>query len=209
MNQSVLPSLLERSDLLAIFGQMDQFLAGKNSHHTFTIIGSAVLITAGMPGRATGDVDVWETEEADRRLLQDMAKSCGIAFSEGSTDQSPRLSWVGNEFIGLPDQIHWNDDVVSFWAGTHLTLVRPPTGVLLGSKLVAFRAKDVADINWLVDNDPKWKEGLDKYTPLFSPEHQREIARNLVFVDYHIEARGAALDSPNRAHMVLPSRRTP
>ena len=203
--------LFGQEDLLDLFKKMDAWLGTKGEVQEFTLIGSATLIAEGMPGRSTSDVDFWNTSEEDHAKIRAMAAALDIPLDpENETDRKvPHLSWVGNEFIELPDHHHWINDTQDVWAGQHLRLVRPPTGISLGSKLIAFRSQDIPDIHWLVDNDPEWNQSLQRYMPLFSERGMKEIERNLIFVHYHIQAKESK-DSPETvAARTLPGRRQP
>ena len=201
-----LPSF-DRPALEAIFSKMDEFLIAANKTHRMLLIGSTVLIMDGMPSRGTMDIDSWKLAQEDVALLQGMAQAAGILFcdeGDAAPPDVPHLQRVGSDFLNMPDYKVWEDHVEAFWQGQALTLSSPPLGVTLGSKMALFRDKDVADINWIVDRYPSWKESLDRWFSDFSSEDQIEIERNMLFVNYHISVRDTR-DSPSaNAAKILP-----
>lgn len=201
---------LNYEDLRTIFEKMEQALAGLNVKKEYLVIGSAVLIQDGMPDRSTMDIDVWKTNEADRKILEILAESAGLELDpeKGLPLDRPHFQWVDPLFVNMPERCHWDQDTDTMFEGKYLRLTQPPVGVMLGSKLSTFRAKDISDIHWLVDNNPNWREDLDKWFPVFEEKDQKEIDRNLIFVEYHIEHKNRrTIDAPEEhASKILPRR---
>lgn len=201
---------LTQDDLTAIFEKMDQALAGLNVKKEYLVIGSAVLIQDGMPERGTMDIDVWKTTEADRRILEILAQHAGLELDpeRGLPMEKAHFQWVDPVFVNMPERCHWDGDTEVLFQGKYLRLTQPPVGIMLGSKLSTFRAKDIADIHWIVDNNPDWREQLDKWLPYFDDRDQREIDRNLIFVEYHVENQNRLTmqDPEQHAYKILPQR---
>ena len=201
---------LNHDDLNAIFEKMEQALVELNVKKEYLVIGSAVLIQEGMPERSTMDIDVWKTTEADRKILAILAERAGLELDpeRGLPLDRPHFQWVDPVFVNMPERRHWDQSTQSMFEGEHLRLTQPPVGVMLGSKLSTFRAKDISDIHWIVDNNPHWREDLDKWLPLFDEKDQKEIDRNLIFVEYHIEHKNRrTIDAPEKhANKILPRR---
>lgn len=201
---------LTRDELQLIFEKMDQALLDLKIKKEYLVIGSTVLIQDGMPERGTMDIDVWKTTESDRRVLAILAEYTGLELDpeQGKPLDRPHFQWVDPAFVNMPERCHWDSDTEVLFQGSSLTLTQPPVGVMLGSKLSTFRAKDIADIHWIVDNTSHWREDLNKWLPLFEDHDQREIDRNLIFVQYHIEHQNnLTLDAPEQhAEKILPRR---
>lgn len=201
---------LTQADLEAIFEKMDQALADLNVKKEYLVIGSAVLIKDGMPERGTMDIDVWKTTEADRRILAILAEQAGLELDpeKGQPLDRPHFQWVDPVFVNMPERIHWDDHTQTMFKGNHLCLTQPPVGIMLGSKLSTFRAKDIADIHWIVDKTPNWREELEKWIPKFDDRDQKEIERNIIFVEYHVDnqQRLTMQDPELHAHKILPKR---
>ena len=192
-------STLAAPDLQQVFERMDQALGEQNVHLELILIGSAILITEGLPGRATCDIDVWRSgRAAEQKWLPLLAQATGLPIDPAPTqDVGPHLFWVGNEFIGYPPYAEWADDTVVFWQGKHLTLHKPPVSIILGSKIAASRDKDAQDIDWILATVPEadWRASLDKYAPRFDPTNRRNLEKNRYYFDLTVDARRSRLQS--------------
>ena len=184
---------LNAEDLQRIFERMEDVLAQHRVKLDLVLIGSSILISEGQPGRATCDIDVWKRRQRmEQQWLPRLAEACGLAIDPPHDDTGrPHFSWVNNDFIGYPDYDTWKDDTAVFWQGDHLTLRKPPIGIILGSKIAAGRDKDDQDIQWILDTcpEPEWRASLETYTPLFEKRVQAKLQQNLYYFDMRVQAR--------------------
>lgn len=207
------PTGLERQDIVAVFERLNAYLAERNKSLELVLIGSAILIVEGMPNRCTQDIDVWRTGRAkDEALLREAAEACGTAVNPEHQDPLVgHLSLVGNDFIGFPDYALWKDETETFWSGSHLTLKKPPVGIMLGSKIAAWRSKDFADISWILDTAPHWQESLDRFGPHFDKHAIKRMAINIDLFEYLVETRKRPMiaDPETHAADILPRKKAP
>jgi hypothetical protein len=207
------PLELVQADILAAFERMDQYLVAKRKPLEMVLIGSAILIVEGMPSRGTMDIDVWKTEQLEEEgLLAEMAQACGLDIDPAYEEaQKPHLSLVSNDFIEFPEYDKWKDDRTVFWQGQALTLFRPPVGIMLASKVAAWRGKDFRDIDWILDTYRDWKNSLAQYLPHFGRHTRKQYDKNQYLFDYHVESksRPALTDPEQNANLILPSKPKP
>ena len=188
---------------------MDEALSFRHQKLRLVAIGSSVLILDGMPERGTADIDIWKTSDSEGKWLTYLSDYCQIPLDPPYSENCPpHMSWVINDFIGLPEFHEWEKDSEIVWSGDFLTIIKPPVGVILGGKLAAWRAKDIRDIDWILDHHKNWKESLDYYYPLFDPHIKNQIDRNTFFFDLYLNARKSKIiDHPeSEASLILPQK---
>ena len=182
---------LAKEDIEEIFKKIDLYLSEKGTPQTFLVIGGAIVIQFGMPDRSTADIDFYGNKKELKEDLKEAALQIGIPFDPNDYQfrDEPYLQWVNTEFVHMPKSDEWMEDLEEAWAGDFLTILRPPLGVMIGSKLAAAREKDIGDVKYLADIDPSWRASLEKYLPLFSEEDQEEIRDNRIYLDLHLSSR--------------------
>lgn len=182
---------LDKEDIESIFNKMDNFLSEKGKSQTFLVIGGSIIIQLGMPDRSTMDIDFYGNKKELRGVLKKIALEVGIPFdpNDYQFQDEPYFQWVNEDFVHMPKSDEWMDDLEEAWVGQSLTIVRPPVGIIIGSKLAAGREKDIGDVKYLSDIDPSWRTSLEKYLPLFSTEDQAEIRDNQIYLDLYIASR--------------------
>lgn len=182
---------LDKEAIEGVFKKMDEFLTQKGLSEHFLVMGGAIVIYLGMPDRSTADIDFYGNKEDLKNVLQDMASCIGLPFNPETYEemQEPYLQWMKGDFIHMPVLDEWKDDLEVAWEGRSLKVVRPPLGVIIGSKLAAAREKDIADVKYLSDNFSDWKVSLEKYLPMFSNKDQEDIQDNLVFLEMYLMAQ--------------------
>ena len=163
------PEKLDNQKIADLFQRMDKFLAKENTQKEFLIIGSAVLIHLNMPFRATMDVDFYDNDEEDKEFVKEMASSLGLVFDPNDYQfmEEPYIQWVNTKFVHMPQTDEWKDDVEVLWQGECLTVLMPPIGVILGSKLAAARDQDFIDAKYIAETFPNWRESLKQYKLFF------------------------------------------
>jgi len=193
---------LAKDDIERIFAEMDSVFDQKGISQKFLVIGGAIVIQFGMPDRSTGDIDFYGNKEELKDDLKDVAAKVGIPFDPDDYQfpDEPYIQWVNTEFVHMPKTNEWMGDLEEAWVGRALTILRPPVGVILGSKLAAGREKDIGDVKFLSDIDKNWKLSLEKYLPFFSEEDQKEIKDNLIYIELYMASR----DEENNRSIVNP-----
>ena len=175
---------LNKDNVVDLFGKMDDFLASRRLVKSFLLIGGVLVVHLGMPERSTMDVDFYSNQVGLKPVLEDMATSLGLLFDpDEHVPDRVYLQWVEPDLVHMPKSDGWLQDVETAWQGRALTVLRPPVGVVIGSKLAVAREKDISDVVFIASVVPSWRSSLEKYLPMFSDEDRVEIASNLVYVD--------------------------
>lgn len=199
---------LDKCGVESIFRKMDSFLIKKNTSKNFLIMGGAIVIYLGMPDRSTADLDFYGNKEDVKDLLKEMSVDLGLRFNPEEYDEAdnPYIQWVESEFVHMPLSDEWKDDLEEVWTGEALKVLRPPLGVIIGSKLAASREKDIGDVKYLADSFPEWRVSLERYLPLFSKSDQQDIRENVVYLDFYLSSRPTN-ENPSVEHARVPFHR--
>ena len=185
---TILTMKMNKESLLRLFREMDQQaggLLGEEAPLDLVVMGSAVLILQDMPDRLTIDVDFWRTTPETRQGLSSLFKLLNVDFDpvDYRHRDKPYVQWVSPGFVHMPVEESWRDEAKVLWRGNYLVVKHPPVGVMLASKLAAWREQDVEDVRYIVQSYPDWKESLERWVRCFSEEHQEVIRDNMVFTE--------------------------
>lgn len=179
---------MNKKRLLRLFQQMDQQaegLLGEEASLDLVVMGSAVLILQGMSDRLTIDVDFWRTTPETRQGLSSLFKVLNVDFDpvDYRNREEAYVQWVSPGFVHMPVEESWRDEAKILWQGNNLVIKHPPVGVMLASKLAAWREQDVEDVRYIVQSYSDWRESLERWVKCFSEEHQEVIRDNMVFAE--------------------------
>lgn len=114
------------------------------------LIGSAVCIFSGMAARTSHDLNIWEpASDYDRAELETAAAAAGLLFNpKGILEpESPYLQLVSPGIV----QVGKFEPVRIFKLG-RLTVSRPPVENIIAAKLSRADAKDLQDIQFLIQH---------------------------------------------------------
>jgi hypothetical protein len=144
------------------------------------IIGSWPLIDAGMPGRATLDIDVWApASEFDRSGLRKACAAAGLVFDPLDELDTPYLQIVQPGIVSIPEHVPLK---LGQWGA--LTLFVPPPAALAAAKLTRAQPKDIADVLFLRAKYRLGRADVSAFVEGISDRAHRETAReNLVYFD--------------------------
>lgn len=180
---------LERESIEKIFKDLDATARAKwpDKKIKLIVIGGATLIVHGMPDRSTIDINFWRTTEEDREIIKILSHEVGIDFDPNDyrNREEPYLQWVSPGFVHMPSDESWIESAEILWSGECLSIVKPPIGVILGSKMAAAREQDMMDIHYIVQKFPDCQKSLSHWISFFSEEHQEEINENKMFLDVY------------------------
>jgi len=145
------------------------------------LIGSAACLLAGMDGRTSRDLDVWEpASNYDTAELRKAVESAELAFNPNSfvEPSTPYIQIVEPGLVQIGDFTP-----VRLMRMGRLHLTKPPIENLIAAKLIRCEEKDLADIRYLIS---QYVPDLDAISGIIStfPQAAREkAAENLVYLE--------------------------
>jgi hypothetical protein len=144
------------------------------------VIGSWPLIDAGMPGRATLDIDIWSpASEFERSALKKACAAAGLIFNPLDELDVPYVQIVQPGIVSVPDHVPVK---IGQWGA--LTLYAPPPAALAAAKLTRAQPKDIADVLFLRGKYRLGRPEVSAYVERIADSRNRETAReNLVYFD--------------------------
>lgn len=145
------------------------------------LIGSSACIFGGMGGRTSIDLDVWlPNSDFDELELKRAVTEAGLLFDPKS-ELEPNTAYVQIVEPGLV-QVGQFDGVLLKRMG-RLRITRPPYENLVASKLVRADAKDIQDIQFLIQTYRVTSEAVAQVVESL-PARSRDIAReNMVYLE--------------------------
>lgn len=149
------------------------------------LIGSAVGIHMGQPGRFTADIDVWlDGSDFDRADLAQACARAGIAFDpKGHDTDGAYLQIVGK---GIVDIGRFESERKLFRTG-NLTVSTPPIENIAASKLLRASEKDVEDILFLLSATNTPLDAVSRAIDTLDERHRETARGNLVLVELLME----------------------
>lgn len=133
--------MIEKSNLLRLFSELDQFLSERSAKRELVIYGGAALIAANILERVTFGVDVFQPQLDS--LLCEGIKAVGAKYQLGEQ----WMNSTGRAFVTeLP--ANWQSRVRLLYQGKYLTLKILGRTDLIFTKLLAEldRGEDLRDI---------------------------------------------------------------
>lgn len=161
-----------------------------------TVIGSAVCMSLGQPGRMTIDVDVWRrTSKFDLGDLKRACQKAGIDFNPQTYGEPDRL------YLQLVEpgivQLGEFEATAEIATVGNLALTRPPIENLVASKLVRGEARDYDDIVFMVSKCGVTQAQIEAAIATIPDKMARETAQeNLVMLEIVLNA-GTPRPSPS------------
>lgn len=191
-NPSIPARGLDRKQWMEKIRALDKELAkqaasGKIKSDTrLEIIGAWPIISNGLAGRTSIDLDVWKSgskyNEAD---LRDACEAIGLDYNpmgDEDTLTKPYLQIVEAGIVQVPS--HKPVESVVF---KHLKITAPPGEVLIASKLLRSSPKDIEDCVFLMQKFDIPVERIEKAIKRFDRPQDRELAQeNMVYLTYNI-----------------------
>lgn len=146
------------------------------------LIGSAVGMFYGQPGRMTEDVDVWSPKsEVDLADLRQACEKAGLAFDPQGIDVSELGLYIQLVKPGLVHVGKWRVEEQMFRAG-QLEVVHPPPANIIASKLVRAEPHDIDDIVFLMARLQVTISEVEEAIATFPTAVRERTEENLVFL---------------------------
>jgi len=150
------------------------------------LIGSAVGIHMGQPGRFTSDIDVWlDGSDFDRADLARACAEAGIAFDPKGHVVSDKV-YLKIVRKGVVDIGMFDTESRMLRTG-NLTVSRPPVGNIVASKLLRASEKDIEDIVFLMAATDTRVDSVARAIGTLGERHRETAAENLALVELLLE----------------------
>ena len=170
---------IDRTELEKILDRIGGAL-GKPA--SLLLIGSAVGIHMGQPGRFTSDIDVWlDGSDFDRADLAQACAEAGVAFDpKGHETAGAYLQIVGK---GIVDIGNYESGQKLFRTG-NLTVCAPPVENIAASKLLRASEKDLEDIVFLLAATATPIDAVSRAIDTLDEKHRESARENLALVEF-------------------------
>jgi hypothetical protein len=164
------------------------YLKGKGAEITIEVIGPWPAIESGMPGRTSGDLNIWlSNSRFDRTLLREACLSAGLDFDPIGEVDRPYLQLVSQGIVHVPKH---KPRPAAIFGGP--ILVTPPPAALIASKLVRASPKDFDDMVFLKQKFRVSTEEVAKYVKAIADKTARTTAHeNIVYLEFHVPGSDA------------------
>ena len=175
------PSSLNREEWMEKLVAIDTSLVSQGATAQLLIIGSAIGILAGQPGRTSGDLDVWKPKSRYQfQALKRAVEQAGLAFDPKSTlePDQPYLQFIepGIAELGSFDEA---ETLEQFQA---LRLERPPIANVVAAKLIRCDPRDLEDIAFLMARYRPASEDIAKAIQSMPKAAREQAAENMVYL---------------------------
>jgi hypothetical protein len=149
---------------------------------TICVVGSAAAILMGQPERQTADIDIWDPEsDFDTGALRQACENAGVLFDpkgEVAPDDA-YLQILRPGVTMFPERF----PVVRIGRFGRLTVVMPPAGLMVATKLARATDTDIEDAAWWVSRQGLTADVVSEAIDAIPQPENREAAReNLVLV---------------------------
>lgn len=160
---------------------MSEALGKDGPQHHICLIGSAVCIFSGMAARTSRDLDIWEpASDYDLAELETAATKAGLLFNPKGVlePESPYLQLVSPGIV----QIGKFEPVRLFRLG-RLTVSRPPAENIIAAKLSRADAKDLQDIQFLIQHFRPDHDAIRTIIASFANPARETATENLTYLE--------------------------
>ena len=173
---------LGRGEWLEKLTLVDQSLQGQGATAQLTLVGSAVGIFAGRPGRTSIELGVWKPKSRYQfQALKEAVEDAGLLFDPKSTlePDTPYLQLV-EPGIAETEKFESTETLERFGA---LRLERPPIASLIAAKLVRAEPRDLEDIAFLMSRYRPARQDIEQAVNTMPRPAREKATENLVYLD--------------------------
>jgi hypothetical protein len=171
------------SDWQAVQGALFRLGQHLKNPTRLVLIGSAVGMFYGQPGRMTEDVDVWSPKsEVDLADLRQACEKAGLTFDPQGVDVSEVGLYIQMVKPGIVHVGKWRSEELMFRAG-QLEVVHPPAAHVMASKLVRAEAHDIDDIVFLMQRLHVTLAEVREAAATFPAAVRERTEENIIFLE--------------------------
>ncbi len=168
---------MDKDAIERLFAEVDARL---ENPARLVIYGAAAFILLGEEGRTSLDVDVAGPYcTGDLLQLRQIFLEIGYPVNPSHDENRDHIEWVGIERLSLQSP---DEQMMTLWAGRHLTVVTVSAPALVASKLIRYDETDQADIRSLCSRmRVKWEQVQDAVKHLPPPFRDDHIVHDNLF----------------------------